>query len=72
MHSQSMAGLPGYLSTLLTRVQLAVDQETQIPFSRAALRHLISQSVYRVASSQVQYPALALVKLHMVGDCSAF
>jgi len=59
--------LPGYQGVTLTYIQFSVNQ---IPFSRAALPQLNSQTVCvaRVAPSQVQDPALALVKLHADSD----
>lgn len=49
--------LPG---TLLAHVQLAIDQNPQILLRRAALQHLVPQSICtaRVAVSQVENPAL--------------
>lgn len=43
----------------------AIDQDFQISFSKAALQHLITQSVC-IASLA---PSLATVKLHVDGDC---
>ena len=56
--SQSTVGPFGCQGTLLTQIQLAISQNTQIPFFRTALPPLVSQS-----SSQVQNSVLALVKL---------
>ncbi|KAF4796003.1 hypothetical protein TURU_088131 [Turdus rufiventris] len=58
---------------LMTHIQLAIDQDIQVPFHGTAFQPLIPQSVHtsRVDLSQVQNPELALVELHMVGDCSA-
>lgn len=71
--SQDTVGLAVFLGTLFTHIQLAVKQDPQISFSRAALQCLIPQSecIARVTSSQVQNPALAFNKLQTVGDCSA-
>lgn len=54
--------------TLLTQIQLAVNQKPEIPFCEAAL---VSQSVHinRVAPFLVQN--LACVKLYTVGGCPA-
>lgn len=58
---------------MLTHVELASDQDHQAPFHGTALPHFTLQSVHtsRVASSHVENPALACVKLHMVGGCPA-
>ena len=68
-----MVDVPGCLGTLLIHAQLSVNQDPQISFSGATLQHLISQTVHiaRVVPTQLQNPALALVKLHVIGDCSA-
>ncbi|XP_050565909.1 uncharacterized protein LOC126913259 [Cygnus atratus] len=68
--SQDTVGPPGCQGTLLAHIQLAVNHNPQIPLCRAALQRLVAQSVCiaRVAPSQVQDPALAFVKLHVVGD----
>ncbi|KAJ7400343.1 hypothetical protein BTVI_106306 [Pitangus sulphuratus] len=56
---------------LLTHAQLAISQDPQVPFRGTAFQHLIPQSVQtsRVSPSQVQNPALPLIKFDMVGDC---
>ena len=71
--SQEIVGPFGFQGALLARVPLAVDQNPQVPLCRAALQPLIPQSVCtpRVAVTQVQNLALALVKLHRVSDCPA-
>lgn len=58
---------------LWTHVELAVDQDPQVPYHGTTLPHPILQSVHtsRVALSQVKNPALAFVKLRMVGSCPA-
>ncbi|RMC12967.1 hypothetical protein DUI87_10494 [Hirundo rustica rustica] len=68
---QDRVGPPGCQGTM-TRVQLATDQDLQIPFHGTALQHLIPQSVRtsRVVPPQVQNLTLSLVDLHLVGDCS--
>lgn len=68
---QDMVGLPNCLGILLTHVQVTVDQDTQIPFSRVAIQSVIPQTVHiaRAVPLQVQNPALALLKLHALGDC---
>lgn len=50
--SQDMVGYCDYQGTLLTHIQLAVNQNPQIFFHRAALQSFVPQSVYmsRVAS----------------------
>lgn len=55
---------------LVTYIQLAADQNPQIPFCGAALQPLVLQPVQRakVALSQVQGPTLPLVELHVLGD----
>ena len=67
---QDIVGPPGCQGTLLAHTQLTINYNPQIPLCRAALQRLIAQSVRtaRVAPSQVQDPALALVKLDAVGD----
>ena len=45
VHDQDTVGFPVCLGTLLTHVQLAVGQDPQISFSRAALQCLIPQTV---------------------------
>jgi len=71
--SQDTVGPPGCQGTLLAHIQLAVNHNPQIPLCGAAFQRLITQSVRiaRVAPSQVQDPAFALVKLRVVGDCPA-
>ena len=56
----------GCQGTLLTHVQLIVNQNLQITFHRAPLQPLITQSLHisRTVTFQVQNPALAHVKLH--------
>lgn len=70
---QDMVGLLGCQGTLLAHIQLAINQNPQVPFHRAVLQPLISQDVVisKTASSQVQNPRLALIKLHIVSDCPA-
>ena len=70
---QDMVVQSSCLGTLLTHFQLTADQDAQIPYSRAAFYRLILQSVCiaRVAPSQVQNLALALVKCHAISDCPA-
>lgn len=70
---QDTAG-PLFCHALLTPVELAIDQDLQVPFCGNALPHLILQSAHtsRIASSHLQNPTLAFVKLHMVGGCLAF
>lgn len=50
---------------LLAQIQLAINENPQIPFHADALQPLVPQSVCvsRVASSQVQNLALVLVSL---------
>lgn len=59
--------------TLFTHVQFAINQNPQIPFFGVALQTLVPQSghISKVALSQVQNPALALITLHSIGDCSS-
>ena len=68
--SQDMVGLPGCLVTLLTQVQLAVNQGPPDLFhwSCSPVSHPPTVSIVRVAPSQVQNLAFALVKLYVV-DC---
>ena len=56
--------------TLLTHIQLAVNQNSQIPFCGIALQFLIPQSVHttRAAPSYVQNSAHGLVELYGIGD----
>lgn len=70
---QDRVGLPGCLGPLLTHVQLAVNQDSQIPFNGIARQLQISQSAYivRVGPSQVQNLVLAVAKLRVVADCPA-
>lgn len=71
--SLDTVGLPGFLGTVLTCVQPAM---IRTPYVLQTLSSVSSPpSVYthtvfiaRVASSQVQKLALALIKLHAVGD----
>ena len=63
---QDTVGLPGCLGTL------AVDNDSQIPFSSAALSSVastVSLCIARFVPSQVQNPALALVKPYTVCNC---
>ena len=57
----------------LNPVQLAIDQNPQIPLCRAALQPLIPLTVRtaRVAPCQAWNPSLALAKPHIAGDCPA-
>lgn len=61
--------------TLLTKIQLAIKQNPQMPFHRRKppSSSLSSQFVHtaRLVPSQVQVHILVLVKLHAVGDCPA-
>ncbi|KAK4810956.1 hypothetical protein QYF61_013364, partial [Mycteria americana] len=59
----------GCQGTLLTHVEPIVNQHPQIPFCRAALQPLLSQFILvpGVTPSQVQNPALGLVKFHAKG-----
>ncbi|KAJ7410396.1 hypothetical protein BTVI_53560 [Pitangus sulphuratus] len=59
---------------LMTHTQLAINEDPQVPFHSSVLQPLAPQAIHtaRVALSQVQNPALVLVKLHMVGDCPVF
>lgn len=54
-------------------IQVVTDQNSHIPFFRAALQLLIRKSVQiaRIAPSEVQSLALALLKLGMAADHSA-
>ncbi|KAK4827409.1 hypothetical protein QYF61_017839 [Mycteria americana] len=56
--------------TLLTHIEPAVNQHPQVPFCRAALQPLLSQSVLvpRMTLSQVQNLAFGLVKFHPIND----
>lgn len=64
-----MAGLLGCQCTLFSHISFTTNQNSQIPFCRAALQPLIPQSVQtsRLNLSQVQDPAPAFVKFHLVG-----
>ena len=70
---QDTIGLSDYQAILLTHIQLVMNQNPQIPFHRALLQLLFSQTIHMpsIVLFQVQNLALALVKLHTVGDCSA-
>ena len=61
----------GCQGTLLTHIEPAVDQHPQIPFCRAALQPLLSQSVLvpGVTLSQMQNLTFVLVKFHAIDDC---
>ncbi|RMC18015.1 hypothetical protein DUI87_04891 [Hirundo rustica rustica] len=54
---------------LLAHVQLATDQDSQLPFHGAAFQHLIPQTLYtcEVAPSQEKNPTHSLAELHMGG-----
>ena len=60
--------LPGHTADSDSTCQ---QPETQIPFFRAALQPVISDSehISMTALSHVQNETLALVKLHVIGDC---
>ncbi|GAB0208543.1 macrophage immunometabolism regulator [Grus japonensis] len=66
-------GLPSWLPghTLLTPTEPAANQHPQIPFCRAALQPLLSQSmlVSGITPSQVLNLAFVLVKFHAIDDC---
>ena len=69
---QDMVGSFGCQGTLLSHVLLPDSQYTQIPLCRAALQlPVLSVCIATVLPSQVQYPALALVKIHVVDNCPA-
>ncbi|KAK4811354.1 LOW QUALITY PROTEIN: hypothetical protein QYF61_027583 [Mycteria americana] len=57
--------------TLLTHIEPAVNQHPQVPFCRAALQPLLSQSILvsSVTPSQVQNLAFVLIKFHAIDDC---
>jgi len=61
----------GCQGTLLTQIQCVINKNTQIPFHVATPQPLVPQSVQmsRAAVSQVQNPALALLKLHVGDNC---
>ncbi|GAB0190507.1 hypothetical protein GRJ2_001516000 [Grus japonensis] len=67
--SQDADGLPGYLGTLLAHIQLPTDQHPQVLFCQAAFQPLFPKPValHGVVVTQVQDPALGLVKPHTVG-----
>ena len=60
--------LSGHSSDYVTNL---LSARTPISLSVGLLQALVPHSVYisRIAPSQVQNPALALFKLHLVGDC---
>ena len=62
--SQDTAGPSGCQGTLLTHIQLAINTNPQMSFQEAVVQPLIPQSVHitRIAPSQVENLALALVK----------
>ena len=64
--AQDTVGLPGCNNTLLTYVQLFIDQAPQVLLYRAALNEVFSQFVYisGTVSTQVPHCALGLVKPH--------
>lgn len=70
---QNIFGLFHYNGTLLTHTELAIIQNLQILFFRAALQLLILQSVHitRVVPSQVQNLEDTLVKFYAAADCPA-
>jgi len=70
---QDTVGPSGCQDTLLTCAQLAINPSPQIAFRGTALQPLIPQfaRITGITLLQVQNPALALVKLLMVGDCPA-
>jgi len=70
--AQGTAGALGCQGTLLTRTQLAINPNPQISFCKAALVPQFVHITRITSSSQVENPALALVKFHMAGDCPAF
>lgn len=58
---------------LLPHIHLAVNLKPQIYFHMAGLQSLIPQflCITRITLCQVENPAHAFVKFHMVGDCPA-
>ncbi|KAK4832110.1 hypothetical protein QYF61_020737 [Mycteria americana] len=67
--SQDAIGFLGRLGTLLTHIQAAVNQHSQVLFCRAAFQPLFPKPValHGVAVTQVQDPALSLVESHTIG-----
>ncbi|KAK4830689.1 hypothetical protein QYF61_012858 [Mycteria americana] len=67
--SQDAIGLVGHLGTLLAHIQAAVNQHPQVLFHRAAFQPLFPKPValHGVVVTQVQDPALGLVKPHTIG-----
>ena len=59
------------INKLLICIQLAINWDPQIPFYSSSASPSLVLHIARVALSQVQNPALALVKLHAVSDCTA-
>lgn len=65
---QGMVGPFGFQGTLLAHVQPPLNQNSQTPFSMGLLSLQPPVLYIEVALSQMQNPALALVKLHVVAD----
>ncbi|KAK4819038.1 hypothetical protein QYF61_024403 [Mycteria americana] len=67
--SQDAIGFLGRLGTLLAHIQAAVNQHPQVLFHQAAFQPLFLKPValHGVAVTQVQDPALGLVKPHPAG-----
>lgn len=67
---QDTVGPFDHQGTLLTHIELTINQTPQIPFCRAALQLLVprSRSTSRISPTQVQNPFL-YVKFHTVGHC---
>ncbi|KAK4824928.1 hypothetical protein QYF61_021548 [Mycteria americana] len=67
--SQDAIGLLGHLGTLLAHIQAAVDQHPRVLFHQAAFQPLFPKPValHGVVVTQVQDPALSLVKPHTTG-----
>ncbi|KAK4827428.1 hypothetical protein QYF61_017866 [Mycteria americana] len=67
--SQDAIGFLGHLGTLLAHIQAAVNQHSQVLLCQAAFQPLFPKPValHGVAVTQVQDPALGLVKPHTIG-----
>lgn len=64
----------GCQGSLLTPIELTVNQHPQIPFYRAVLQLLLSQFILvpGISPFQVQNLALGLLKFHAIDNCPMF
>lgn len=68
---QDVVGSFGCQSKLLTQIQLALNHNPRVPFSRAALQILSPHSAHSSRVAQVKNLAFA-VEFHVIGDSPAF